>query len=72
MTVLVTEVNEGPVITRQGGLSGIPPGSVPKNYPDTAALATYTASDPENPAAGIYRWSATVRDGGDFVINALG
>ena len=31
--VRVTEVNEGPVITRQGSLSGSPPGSVPESHP---------------------------------------
>ena len=46
--------------------------SVPENYADTAVLARYTASDPESPGTGIYQWSATGRDGGDFVISALG
>ena len=35
-------------------------------------LARFTARDPENPSAGIYRWSTSGRDGGDFVISELG
>ena len=33
ITVTVTEVNEGPVITRDGDLFGNPPGSVPETNP---------------------------------------
>ena len=72
VTVTVTEVNEGPVITRDGNLFGSPPGSVPENQSVTQVLATYTASDPERPGVQITQWSTTGRDGGDFVINALG
>ena len=72
VTVTVTDVNEGPVITRDGDLFGNPPGSVPENTPVTLVLATYTAMDPERPGVKITRWSAAGRDGGDFVINALG
>ena len=72
VTVTVTEVNEGPVITRDGNLFGSPPGSVPENTPVTRVLATYTASDPERPGVKITRWSTAGRDGGDFVMNALG
>ena len=68
MTVRVTEVNEGPVITRQGSA----PGSVPENHGVNQVLATYTASDPERPSVRITGWSTAGRDGGDFVINALG
>ena len=46
VTVRVTEVNEGPVITRQGSA----PGSVPENQGVNQVLATYTASDPERPS----------------------
>ena len=67
-TITVTDVNEGPRIT----LDGTATTSVPENYADTAVLARYTASDPESPGTGIYQWSATGRDGGDFVISALG
>ena len=72
VTVLVTEVNEGPVITRDGNLFGSPPGSVPENHSVTQVLATYTARDPERPGVQITQWSTAGRDGGDFVINALG
>ena len=72
VTVLVTEVNEGPVITREGNLFGSPPGTVPENQAATQALATYAATDPERPGVKITQWSTAGRDGGDFVINALG
>ena len=68
VVVIVTEVNEGPVITLQGAA----PGSVRENHPVTQALAIYTASDPERPGVRITRWSTSGRDGGDFVMNALG
>ena len=68
VTVTVTEVNEGPVISRQSSA----PGSVPENHSVTRVLATYTATDPERPGVQITQWSTTGRDGGDFVINALG
>ena len=68
VTVTVTEVNEGPVITRQGNALG----SVPENQAQNTVLATYTATDPERPNVKITQWSTSGRDGGDFVINALG
>ena len=68
VTVTVTEVNEGPVITRQGSA----PGSVPENQAQNMVLARYTASDPERPTVKITQWSPSGRDGGDFVIDALG
>ena len=67
-TVTVTDVNEPPVVT----LDGTATTTVPENTADTQVLARYTARDPENPTAGIYRWSTTGRDGGDFVVSALG
>ena len=70
--VKVTEVNEGPVITRQGDLFGSPSGTVPENTDTSQALGTYTASDPERPSVRITQWSTSGRDGGDFVMNALG
>ena len=66
--ITVTDVNEGPRIT----LEGTAVTSVPENYADTRVLARYTARDPEKPGTGIYQWSTTGRDGGDFVISALG
>ena len=68
VTVTVTEVNEGPVITRRSSA----PGRVTENQSVTRVLATYTAMDPERPGVTITRWSTAGRDGGDFVINALG
>ena len=68
VVVQVTEVNEGPTITRQGSA----PGSVPENQDQATVLATYAASDPERPSVTITQWSLSGRDGGDFVINALG
>ena len=67
-TITVTDVNEPPVVT----LNGTATTTVPENTADTQLLARYTARDPENPTAGIYRWSTTGRDGGDFVVSALG
>ena len=68
VTVTVTEVNEGPVIARQGNA----PGSVPENQDQSRVLARYTGSDPERPSVQITRWSTVGPDGGDFVINPLG
>ena len=68
VTVMVNEINEGPVITRQGSA----PGSVAENQGANQVLARYTASDPERPTVRITGWSTAGRDGGDFVINALG
>ena len=67
-TITVTDVNEPPVVT----LNGTATTTVPENTADTQVLARYTATDPENPSAGIYRWSTSGRDGGDFVVSALG
>ena len=72
VTVTVTEVNEGPEIRRADNLFGNPPGSVAENQNPTRVLATYTAEDPEKPTVKITQWSTSGRDGGDFVINALG
>ena len=67
-TITVTDVDEGPQISLEGTATT----SVPENTADTRVLADYTATDPENPTAGIFSWSTSGRDGGDFVINALG
>ena len=66
--ITVTDVNEPPVVT----LNGTATATVPENTSDTQVLARFTARDPENPSAGIYRWSTSGRDGGDFVISELG
>ena len=67
-TITVTDVNEGPVIRLEGAATT----SVPENTPDTQVLADFTATDPEDPTANIFRWSTAGRDGGDFVISDLG
>ena len=67
-TITVTDVNEGPEITRVGRA----PGSVAENYGQTQALARYTATDPEDTSTEITRWDTAGRDGGDFVMNEQG
>ena len=67
-TITVTDVDEGPQIRLEGTATT----SVPENTADTRVLADYTATDPENPTAGIFSWRTSGRDGGDFVINELG
>ena len=66
--ITVTDVNEGPEITRVGSA----PGSVAENYGQTQVLARYTAIDPEDTSAEITRWDTAGRDGGDFVMNEQG
>ena len=66
----VTDVNEGPEISR----SGITPRPA---YLRTRTSGhgigpRYTATDPEDPSAAITRWSTSGRDGGDFVISERG
>ena len=67
-TITVTDVNEGPEISRAGSA----PGSVQENYDPSLVLARYTATDPENPTTQITRWSTSGTDGGDFVMNEQG
>ena len=67
-TITVTDIDEAPVIRLEGTATT----SVPENHPDTGVLADYTATDPEDLTANIFRWSTAGRDGGDFVINELG
>ena len=68
VTIAVTDVNEGPEISRVGST----PGSVRENYDPSLVLARYTATDPEEPSAQITRWRTSGTDGGDFVINEQG
>ena len=68
VTIAVTDVNEGPEISRVGSA----PGSVRENYDPSLVLARYTATDPEEPSTQITRWSTSGTDGGDFVINEQG
>ena len=66
--ITVTDVNEGPEITRVGSA----PGSVAENHGQTQVLARYNAIDPEDASAQITRWDTAGRDGGDFVMNEQG
>ena len=67
VTVTVTDVNEGPVIADTGANTVI---TVQENHDQV--LATYAATDPEDPDRIITRWSVTGRDGGDFTVNEDG
>ena len=67
-TITVTDVNEGPEISRVGSA----PGSVQENYDPSLVLTRYTATDTENPTAQITQWSTSATDGGDFVMNEQG
>ena len=65
-TVTVTDVNEGPEISRVGS----PPGSVPENHDTSLVLARYSASDPEG--STVSNWRTSGADSGDFTINDQG
>ena len=67
-TITVTDVNEGPEVSRTGSV----PGSVPETYHYTQVLARYSATDPESPSTTITRWSTSGTDGGDFVMSEQG
>ena len=66
VAVTVTDVNEGPEITGSVSLS------FTENQATDRVLATYTATDPEDPADSITRWSLSGRDRGDFAIDENG
>ena len=66
VTVTVRDVNEPPEVSGQQGLS------LTENQSTDRVLATYSATDPENPSALITRWSTSGTDGGDFTINEQG
>ena len=66
VTVTVRDVNEPPEISGRGGLS------FAENQSTDRVLATYSATDPEDPSATTTRWSLSGTDGGDFVISELG
>ena len=61
VTVTVTDVNEGPIISGAGEFT------VRENY--DALLGTYTARDPEDPAIDVTNWRTSGTDGGDFTIS---
>ena len=66
ITVTVTDVDEPPEITGQQNLS------FAENHATERVLASYRATDPEDPSALITRWSTSGTDGGDFTINEQG
>ena len=66
VTVTVSDVNEGPEISRTGS----PPGSLPENHDPLLVLARYTATDPEG--GTVSRWRTSGSDGGDFTISENG
>ena len=66
VVVAVTDVNEGPEISGQQSLT------FTENQATDRVLATYTATDPEDPSAVITRWSLSGTDAGDFTINENG
>ena len=66
VTVTVTDVNEGPEITRIGDA----PERVPENQDQELVLASYTAVDPEG--GTVSRWRTSGTDGGDFVMDEQG
>ena len=66
VTVTVSDVNEGPVV------SGVQSLSFAENLEEGRVLAAYTATDPEDPGAVISRWSLSGSDAGDFRISGGG
>ena len=66
VTVTVRDVNEPPEITGRQELS------FDENHSTDRVLATYIATDPENPFQDITRWSLSGTDGGDFIISENG
>ena len=66
VTVTVTDVNEGPEVSGQQFLT------FTENQATDRVLATYNATDPEDPSAVITRWSLSGTDAGDFTINESG
>ena len=66
VVVTVTVQDEGPEISGQQGPS------FTENQATDRVLATYNATDPEDPFALITRWSLTGHDAGDFTIDANG
>ena len=64
VTIMVTDVNEGPEIM------GSTTRTVSENF--EGIVAAYTGEDPEDTTADITRWSVAGRDGGDFTINEGG
>ena len=66
VTVTVSDVNEGPVV------SGVQSLSFVENQATDRILAAYAATDPEDPGAVISRWSLSGSDAGDFTVSGGG
>ncbi len=66
VTVTVSDVNEGPVV------SGVQSLSFAENQATDRILATYSATDPEDPGTPITRWSLSGSDAGDFTVSGGG
>ena len=66
VTVTVTGYNEGPEI------SGQQTHSFTENQTTDRVLASYSATDPEEPSMVITRWSLSGTDAGDFTIDESG
>ena len=66
VTVTVTDVNEGPEV------SGLQSLSFAENQATDQILATYGASDPEDPSGPITRWGLSGTDAGDFAVSETG
>ena len=66
VTVTVSDVNEGPEVA---GLQSL---SFTENQATDRILATYAATDPEDPNAAISRWSLSGRDARDFAVSEGG
>ena len=64
--VTVRDVDEAPEVSGQQSLS------FSENQTTARVLATYSATDPEDPTATITRWSLTGSDAGDFTITENG
>ena len=69
VTVTVTDVNEGPVVTGRETIL-VQEYTDPTLDPQTQTLATYSATDPEG--SDITRWTLSGSDGGDFLISENG
>ena len=66
VAVTVTGYDEGPE------LSGVQSLSFRENHSTDAVLASYSATDPEEPTTVITRWSLSGTDAGDFTIDESG
>ena len=66
VTVTVSDVDEGPVVSGPQSLS------FAENQATDEILATYGASDPEDPSGPITRWGLSGSDAGDFSVSEAG